>query len=83
MTPFGKLPVAAAEIVINNSFVASFIEDFIGVGTDVTGSASDEYHEFMRSCAGVLAEMSGMKVIQFHCEKIFDDVTIFSTLPAG
>ena len=44
MPPFGKLPVAAAEVIINNSFEASLIEDFIGVGTDVTGTTCDEDH---------------------------------------
>jgi hypothetical protein len=42
MPPFGKLPVATAEVVIDNRFEASFIEDFVGVGTDVSGAAGDE-----------------------------------------
>ena len=44
MPPFGKRPVAAAEVVIDNRFEASFVEDFIGVGADVAGSAGDEDH---------------------------------------
>src|SRR4030042_256394 len=44
MAPFGKFPMAAAQIVIDNRFVASFIEDFISVGTDVPGAASDKDH---------------------------------------
>ena len=45
MAPFGKFPVAAAKIVIDNRSVASLIEDFIGVRSDVPGPAGDEDHE--------------------------------------
>jgi hypothetical protein len=44
MAPFGELPVTTTEIVINDCFVASFIEDFIGMRTDVSGPTSYEYH---------------------------------------
>ena len=39
----------AIKVVIDNRFVAAFIEDFIGVGTNVTGATGDEDHYISQS----------------------------------
>ncbi len=44
MTPLDKFPMATAQIIIDDRFVAFFVKDFIGVGPDVTSTSGDEYH---------------------------------------